>query len=115
VWVGSDGTLVADAYGERLVHLDPARHKELTASPPPPKYPRVASVYAEWIAACKGGPAAGSNFAEHAGPLTQMVLLGNFAVRAAKPIDVDPATGNLKTTGIPEHYWKPEYRKGWTL
>ena len=44
-----------------------------------------------------------------------MVLLGNFAVRAGKPIDVDPATGNLKTTGIPEHYWKPEYRKGWTL
>ena len=115
MWIGSDGTLVADAYGDRLIHLDPARHKDLTASPPPQKYPRVAGVYAEWIAACKGGPAAGSNFPEHAGPLTQMVLLGNFAVRAGKPIDVDPATGNLKTTGIPEHYWKPEYRKGWTL
>ena len=60
-------------------------------------------------------PAAGSNFVDHAGPLTQMVLLGNFAVRAGKPIDVDPATGNLKTTGIPEHFWKPEYRKGWAL
>jgi predicted dehydrogenase len=115
MWIGTDGTLVADAYGDRLIHLDPARHKELTASPPPQKYPRVTGVYAEWIAACKGGAAAGSNFAEHAGPLTQMVLLGNFAVRAGKPIDVDPATGNLKTTGIPEHYWKPEYRKGWAL
>jgi hypothetical protein len=47
--------------------------------------------------------------------VVDVAKLGNFGVRVDKPIDVDPATGNLKTTGIPERYWKPEYRKGWTL
>lgn len=35
----------------------------------------------EWIAGCKGGPLPGSNF-EYAVPLTEMVLLGNIAIRA---------------------------------
>src|SRR5256885_15926291 len=36
--------------------------------------------YEEWIAACKGGPKAHSNF-DNSGPLTEMVLLGNVALR----------------------------------
>jgi hypothetical protein len=72
-------------------------------------------VYAEWIAACKGGPPAGSNIADHSGPLTEMVLLGNLAVRTAQPIDVNPQTGDVLTAGIPEDYLRPHYRPGWTL
>lgn len=37
--------------------------------------------FLEWINACKGGPTPGSNF-DYAGPLTEMVLLGNVAIRA---------------------------------
>jgi predicted dehydrogenase len=37
--------------------------------------------FQEWINACKGGPAPGSGF-EYAAPLSEMVLLGNVALRA---------------------------------
>ena len=77
------------------------------------KYARSAGVYAEWIAACKGGTPAGSNFADHSGPLTEMVLLGNLAVRSGQAIDVNPETGAVLTAGIPEEYIKPKYRQGW--
>ena len=70
-------------------------------------------MYAEWIAACKGGPPAGSNIPGHSGPLTEMVLLGNLAVRTAQAIDVDPQTGAVLSAGIPEEYMKPQYRQGW--
>ena len=115
LWIGETGTLVAGTYGENPRLSDEAKHQALMASPPAVKYPRVEGVYAEWIKACKGGPAAGSNFAEHAGPLTEMILLGNLAVRSGKTIDLDPETGVLKTAGIPDEYWKPTYRSGWTL
>ena len=47
---------------------------------PPQTLPRSLGHYNEWIAACKGGPPAGSNF-EWAAPLTEVVLLGNVALR----------------------------------
>ena len=37
--------------------------------------------YEEWVAACKGGPRAVSNF-DYAGPMTEIVLLGVLALRA---------------------------------
>lgn len=43
----------------------------------------------EWIKACKGeGPKPGSNF-DYSGPLTEMVLMGNLAVRMDAPIEWD--------------------------
>jgi predicted dehydrogenase len=115
LWIGDKGTLVAGTYGDNPRLSDENRHKELIAAPPPVKYPRTEGVYAEWIAACKTGTPAGSNFVEHAGPLTEMIALGNLAVRSGKTIELDPETGMLKTAGIPEEYWKPQYRSGWTL
>ena len=115
LWIGDQGKLIAGIYGENPRLLDDARQAEITAHPVPQKYPRTEGVYAEWLAACKGGPAAGSNFVDHAGPLTEMVLLGNLAVRTAQPIDVDPQTGDVKTAGVPEDYLKPTYRAGWSL
>lgn len=50
---------------------------------PPKTIPRVpgGNPFLEWINACKGGPRPGSNF-DYAAPLTEMVLLGNVAIRA---------------------------------
>jgi hypothetical protein len=39
----------------------------------------------EWIRAIKGGPTPGANF-DYSAPLTEMVLLGNLAVRTGKKI-----------------------------
>jgi hypothetical protein len=72
-------------------------------------------VYAEWILAMKGGAPNLSTFNGHAGPLTEMVLLGCLAVRMGQPIEVDPATGTVTSGKVPEEWLRPTYRKGWTL
>jgi predicted dehydrogenase len=115
IWVGDDGKLFAGIYGENPRLLDAARDAEIRANSPAERYPRTDGVYAEWIAACKGGQPAGSNFVDHSGPLTEMVLLGNLAVRAARTLELDPATGRITNANIPEEYVKPTYRDGWSL
>jgi predicted dehydrogenase len=113
MWIGDEGKLFAGIYGENPRLLDPARHAELMANPPAEKYARSEGPHAEWIAACKGGPRAGSSFAEHSGPLTQMVLLGNLAVRTGRVLELDPANGRVTNFTVPEELIRPEYRDGW--
>ncbi|HEY1763797.1 MAG TPA: Gfo/Idh/MocA family oxidoreductase [Opitutaceae bacterium] len=52
--------------------------------------------YLDWITGCKGGPAPASNIVDHSADLSQMVLLGNVAIRAGVPIDFDPQTGQCQ-------------------
>ena len=69
----------------------------------------------DWIQACKGGKPASSNF-DYAGPLAEMVLLGNIAIRMdKKKLYWDGP--NMKITNVPEanKYLHKEYRQGWTL
>ena len=63
----------------------------------------------------KGGAPNLSTFQGHAGPLTEMVLLGCLAVRMAQPLDIDPTSGVVSNAKVPEEWLKPTYRKGWTL
>jgi predicted dehydrogenase len=76
--------------------------------------PRVPNEDVEWQTACKGGPAALSNFS-YSGPFTEMVLLGNVAIRTGQKILWDAES--LKCTNVPDadQYLRREYRKGWTL
>jgi predicted dehydrogenase len=55
--------------------------------------------YQEWITACKGGPTPGSNF-DYSGPFSEMVLLGNLAIRTGKRVEWDGRT--MKCTNLPE-------------
>ncbi|MHC4329471.1 MAG: hypothetical protein ACYSWW_15265, partial [Planctomycetota bacterium] len=75
---------------------------------------RVPNEDVEWLEACKGGPKALSSF-DYAGPFTEMVLLGNLAVRLGKKIEWDAKA--LKTTNAPEadELIRRRYRKGWDL
>ena len=77
--------------------------------------------YKEFIDACKGGKPAGANF-DWAGPLAEVVLLGNIALRVhlrelltRKKLLWDPVA--LKISNLPEanEYIKREYRSGWSL
>jgi hypothetical protein len=84
---------------------------------PEPTIPRCESNhFLEWVTACKGGRPAFSNF-DHAGPLTEMVLLGNFAIRAGIGKKVLWDGRNMKSPNMPElnAMVKHEYRKGWSL
>ncbi|HEY8750370.1 MAG TPA: Gfo/Idh/MocA family oxidoreductase [Tepidisphaeraceae bacterium] len=82
--------------------------------PPDRTIPTSPGHYVEWLEACKGGPAAGTNF-DYATPLTETVLLGNLAIRVGKPIAWDSA--HMKVTNHPEAnaLIRREYRKGWGL
>ena len=115
LWVGDRGTMAAGTYAENPRLSDDAKDADLRAHLPAQKYPRTQGVYAEWIAAAKAGSQPGSNFANYAGPFTELVLLGNLAVRSQRPIELNPDTGEILTQGIPEDWIKPTYRAGWTL
>jgi predicted dehydrogenase len=114
LWIGDEGKLVAGVYGEDPRLLNATRDAEVRADVAQ-SYPRSEGVHAEWIAACKGGEPAGSNFPGHAGPLSEMVLLGNLAVRAGHPVEINPTTGDVLTEGIPDEMVRPRYREGWEL
>ena len=79
---------------------------------PEPSIPRSPGHYKEWILACKGGPAALSNF-DYSAQLTEAVLLGNLAVRLGGKVNWDAK--NMKVTGRPEAepLIKRAYRPGY--
>ncbi len=87
----------------------------------PKTIPRSGGHYKEWIAACKGGQPAGSNF-DWAGPLAESVLLGNVALRVQLREDLtlykllwDSAA--LKFTNLDDanRFVRRDYRAGWSL
>ncbi|MEZ5304333.1 MAG: Gfo/Idh/MocA family oxidoreductase [Verrucomicrobiales bacterium] len=89
---------------------------EMKFEEPPKSLPRApdGNPYKEWIDGIQGKGVPQSNFA-YAGPFTEVVLLGNLAVRLGKKIEWDSA--NLKATNAPEAdaLIKREYRDGWAL
>ena len=90
-----------------------ALHEE--ARTVPKTMPRSAGHWKELVDACKGGKPPVSNFA-YAGPLTEVVLLGNLAMRApGRRIQWDGL--RKKSTNIPElnPFVHKEYRQGWSL
>jgi predicted dehydrogenase len=69
---------------------------------PPRTIPRIrgGNPYREWIDACKGGTAPGSNIVDYSADLTEFVLLGNLAIRLNRPVEWDAASGSC--VGLPE-------------
>ncbi|HTI69619.1 MAG TPA: Gfo/Idh/MocA family oxidoreductase [Candidatus Limnocylindria bacterium] len=72
------------------------------------------SHYEEWIAACKGGPKAYSNF-DVAGPITETVLLGNVALRAGRRIEWDAKAFKVSNIKTANAFVRSPYRKGWDV
>jgi hypothetical protein len=88
---------------------------------PPRILARSPGHHKEWLDACKGGPPAGSNF-DVSGPMTEVILLGNIALRMGqklyeKGLKLYYDGPNIKITNLPEanKYIHSKYRDGWTL
>jgi predicted dehydrogenase len=110
--VGTKATVLADTYYGSVRIIPETKMQELTPTLPAPSIPRVqGGHFAEWIRACKGGPAAGSNFTVSS-RLTELCLLSCVAVRARRPIAWDSAA--MRVTNLPEanRYLRTEYRPG---
>ncbi len=106
-YIGDKGLLM----GHRLI----PESKMKAYKKPPKTLPRSVGHYKEWIEACKGGPPAGSNFVDHAGLLTEVLLLGNVALRAGKKLNWDASQFKVTNDDGANRYLHREYRKGWDL
>jgi predicted dehydrogenase len=119
--MGSNGRLLIGDKGFILGNAVYPESRAKAVGQVPKAIPRSPGHYEEWIAACKGGPPAGSNF-DWAGPLAESVLLGNAALRVQLREDLTlrkllwdaPA---LKFTNLEEanRFLRRDYRAGWSL
>ncbi|MEM6630750.1 MAG: Gfo/Idh/MocA family oxidoreductase [Bacteroidota bacterium] len=128
LFVGSKGKMVCDTYGRKPRLLPTSLMKDFKE--PEPSLPRVEMNHQRsWIEAIKGGPKPSSNF-DYAGKLSEIVLMGNLAIRSffiREGLGRNAAfTGrkklmwdgpNMKITNYEpaNQFVKREYRKGWSL
>ena len=125
MFVGERGKILCCCYGQspRII----PESKMQSVGRPTRRIPRSPGHYQEWLAACKGGPKAGSNF-EHAAVLTEVVQLGNVAIRTGRLLEKDRGQNGHcvrllwdkehgKVSNVPEanRYLQMEYRKGWEV
>lgn len=112
LFVGDKGKIMCGGWGgnPRLIPETKMRAYKL----PPRTIPRSQGHHRDWLNACKGGKPASSNF-NYAGPMTEVILLGNVALRTGKKLLWDGA--NMKAANVPEadKYIRPAYHNGWTL
>lgn len=114
IMVGDQDTLLVPSYWGAGTFLSGARVQDFKNIPETlPRLPDFEkNHHQEWLNACKGGPAALSNF-DYAGPMTEAVLLGNVALRARRKIEWNAS--RLRVTNVREanRFLRMEYRKGW--
>ena len=81
----------------------------------PSEWPVRASCDSPECVTRRGGKPAGSNFADHAAHLAEVVLLGNIAIRMNQKLEWD--TANMKFPNCPEadKFVNPPYRDGFAL
>jgi predicted dehydrogenase len=117
LYIGDKGKIVSQRMRYQL--LPETRAKEY--GEPPKKLPRSIGHYREWLVACRGGQAAGSNF-DWAGPLTEAVLLGNVALRTALREELtrqkllwNSAALKFTNSETANRFLRRSYRPGWSL
>lgn len=116
ILVGEKDTLYVPSYWGKGEFLSGAKYEDFSSVtetlPKKDNFDRCH--YEEWIAACKGGPAACSNF-DNSGPLTEMVLLGNVALLAGKKIEWNAKKLRITNDKAANRFLAKEYRRGWSV
>jgi hypothetical protein len=86
---------------------------------PPPTLPRVPGSIdgheKDWVRACKEGRPASTSF-DYAGPLSEMVLMGNLAVRVPnRQLLWDGEKMQVTNDAAANAFVRRQYRDGWSL
>ncbi|MFP4192159.1 MAG: Gfo/Idh/MocA family protein [Candidatus Hydrogenedentota bacterium] len=110
--IGEDGILTFGTHAENVRLLPAAEMEDFEL--PEPRIPSSPGHRLEWIQAAKGGPRALSNF-DYSGPFTEMVLLGNVAIRAGERLEWDAENMRVTNNEAANQYVRNEYREGWEL
>lgn len=113
VLIGDKATMYAPGdYGDHPQLIADGRSQEVTGLPE--HLPVSPGHHEEWLAACRGGPAAMSSF-DQAAVFSEAVLLGNIALRAGTRIEWDAAKMQVRNAPSADGFVRREYRAGWTL
>lgn len=119
--MGAGGTLYIGDKGKILDDKILPLSLRNSYTPPAPYIPSSPGHEQEWLNACKGGAAAGSDF-EWAGPLTETVLLGNIALRkelretlSGTLLKFDPEKFSFPDLPEADKFLHTTYREGWSL
>lgn len=108
MFVGDEGTLVADYSSRRLLPAD----KFADYQPPEQTIESSPGHYVEWIRGCKEGTPTLCNF-DYAGALIENNLLGNVAFRMGQRLDWDSEQLAVTNCDEAEPLIRKEYREGW--
>jgi predicted dehydrogenase len=119
LFIGSKGVLRCGEYGNEP-HLFPlSLMREYKR--PPRQLERVPGGQdgheQNWVRACKGGTPACSNF-DYSGPLTEMVTMGNLAIRpenVGKKLLWDGEKMRVTNDEKANDYVRMHYREGWAM
>ncbi len=111
--VGDKGTIMCSTYGNNARIIPETKMRAYKR--PPKSIPRVKGIYQDFISGCQGGPQPCSAF-DVSGPLTEIVLLGNLAVRAPGQRLVWDGP-KMEVTNVPEvnSFVSREYYGDWNL
>jgi len=118
LFIGSKGVLRCGEYGDNPQLLPFERMREFSKNKPPQTLKRITTSHeGNWIEACKTGGQATSHF-DYSGPLTEMVTMGNLAIRpenVGKKLEWDGENMRVTNDEKANDYVHPHYRDGWTL
>ncbi len=113
LYVGDRGKIMHEPQGGTPMLIPLSRMRDFQK--PDKTLPRVKGSHQQnWIDACKGGEPACSNF-DYAGPMTEVVLLGNLALRTEGLLMWDGPNMRVTNNEAANQYVQREYRQGWTL
>ncbi|MBP8261913.1 MAG: Gfo/Idh/MocA family oxidoreductase [Verrucomicrobia bacterium] len=110
IYFGDEGKLLYSWQGPKL--LDP--RVAARATDIPRTLPRRPGTWVEWCQACTGGEPASCAF-DWAVPLTEIVLLGNIAIRTGKRLEWDSAAMAFKNHEPANAFLREPYHNGWSL
>ena len=117
VFRGDKGVLICGCYGRSPRVFPEERMAALPKTPQTIERIRggMDGHEKDWVRACKGGKPASSNF-DYSGPLSEMVLMGNLAVRFPnQQLLWDGEQMQVKNHKDANAYVRRKYREGWVL
>jgi len=111
--VGTKGTIHATGHNATFSLLPKEKFKDVDTKGPG-RLARSRGHERDWLAACRGGPAAWANF-DYAGPLAELLLLGNVATQFEGRLEFDPQACRIVNHEEADKALRFEYRRGWSL
>ena len=113
--VGEHATIVCDTYSKSVKISPRSKFMELRTNLPEKSLRRIdTSHHMDWANAIREERKASSDF-EYSGPFTEMVQLGNIALRAKTRLEFD--SKKVEFTNVPEAnaLLRKTYPEGWIL